>query len=155
MRIDTRPADPQFACAECGKIVRFSDRPSYTSRRHFMKRRYCSLACHTEARKVTIEERFWQDVIRLGDDECWGWRGWTSNGGYGRFMHNNAQHRAHRFSLELHSGKPIPEGMYACHHCDNPPYTNPSHLFVGSPRDNVLDKVAKGRARGRCSEART
>lgn len=34
------------------------------------------------------------------------------------------------------------------HRCDVPECVNPKHLFIGTPSDNMLDKVQKGRARG-------
>lgn len=30
-------------------------------------------------------------------------------------------------------------------HCDNPPCCNPRHLYAGTPLDNVVDKVERGR----------
>lgn len=32
-----------------------------------------------------------------------------------------------------------------CHRCDNPKCFNPSHLFLGTPRDNAQDCLKKGR----------
>lgn len=68
--------------------------------------------------------------------------------GYGKISEGGRAGRdlmAHRVAWELANG-PIPEGMYVCHKCDNPPCCNVDHLFLGSPADNMWDKVNKGRA---------
>lgn len=92
--------------------------------------------------KMTPEERFQFYVIKGAD--CWGWSGYTRDGygvlGIGR----SQQEKAHRFSYELHKG-PIPAGLHVLHRCDNPPCTNPDHLFLGTQADNQADMVAKGR----------
>lgn len=51
---------------------------------------------------------------------------------------------AHRISYELFKGK-IKKGKFILHHCDNPPCVNPSHLYQGTPQDNMTDKVKRGR----------
>jgi hypothetical protein len=50
----------------------------------------------------------------------------------------------HQLSYEMNVG-PIPEGKFICHHCDNPPCCNPTHLYAGTPKDNVHDRHARFR----------
>jgi hypothetical protein len=36
--------------------------------------------------------------------------------------------------------------MKICHHCDNPPCREITHLFLGTNRDNLHDMAVKGRS---------
>jgi hypothetical protein len=53
---------------------------------------------------------------------------------------------AHRLAWEASKRRRIPDGKVICHSCDNPPCIEPSHLFLGSQRDNSRDMARKGRS---------
>ena len=94
--------------------------------------------------RVPATVRFVEMVGVQDANGCWEWQG-TRSRGYGKFSLGGKLCRAHRFSWELAHGRPVPDGMNVLHHCDNPPCVRPSHLFIGTHSDNMLDSFAKGR----------
>jgi hypothetical protein len=95
-----------------------------------------------------LEERFWRFVQK--SDGCWIWTGNKSGPGYGRIAIGPKKLgyvQAHRLSWEMHNNQQIQDGMVVMHKCDNPSCVNPSHLMVGSYKENTQDMIAKGRKR--------
>lgn len=77
---------------------------------------------------------------------CWDWTAATAGRGYG-FMKRPGERKqiyAHRLSYLIHCGE-IPDGLQVCHTCDNVLCVKPSHLFLGTSKDNAQDMKAKDR----------
>jgi hypothetical protein len=91
-----------------------------------------------------IIRRFWSRVAAGKPDECWCWIGSKTPLGYGHMRIGKQNAYSHRISWVLHNGF-IPDGLVVCHKCDNPSCVNPTHLFLGTMKDNTQDSIKKGR----------
>jgi hypothetical protein len=91
----------------------------------------------------------WKRVLKGEPDECWEWQGSRFNDdmGYGQMKVNGFNCRVHRVAYESHYGE-HPGVRQVLHACDNPICCNPAHLRLGSPADNMADKVKRGRWKG-------
>jgi hypothetical protein len=78
---------------------------------------------------------------------CWNWIGYRDRDGYGRTAFEVGPKReqmAHRVSFIRCRG-PIPDGLVVMHKCDNPTCVRPTHLVLGTQRENIIDMIGKGR----------
>lgn len=85
-----------------------------------------------------------------GEGGCWLWKSTIVRGGYGQFyLFTESGQRvrtyAHRVAYVLANGD-ISGDMEVMHRCDVPGCVNPDHLTLGTHRDNMRDRMAKGRA---------
>jgi hypothetical protein len=99
-------------------------------------------------KKRPIEERFWEKVDKLGEDECWIWLGATIQPGGGRHVKPQIYGKiagprtpaGRVFGLLILSWilkhGDIPHGMLVDHKCHNTLCVNPSHLRLVTPKQN-------------------
>jgi len=92
----------------------------------------------------SLKERFESKYIPEPMSGCWLWSDACHYSGYGHFKIKNKTVRAHRASWMIYKGD-IPSPLLVCHKCDVKCCVNPDHLFLGTFKDNMVDKVKKNR----------
>jgi hypothetical protein len=91
-----------------------------------------------------MEQRFLRFVNKT--DTCWLWTGHINHGGYGLFhpVDYKTTRSSHRVAYELWNA-PIPLGLCVRHKCDVRNCVNPTHLELGTHKDNVKDMYDRNR----------
>lgn len=94
--------------------------------------------------ELGVVQRFLEKV-RITERGCWEWTAARDAKGYGHVSVGGIVERAHRVAHRMFVAPT--DSFLVCHHCDNPPCVNPTHLFLGSDSDNMTDAQSKGRLR--------
>lgn len=98
----------------------------------------------------------WKANCTITADGCWLWNGFCQKfrnikpgqRGYPGSAYRGKGVRVHRQMLVFKLGRPIGEGLHACHTCDNPPCINPAHLYEATNQQNHLDGGKRKRMQG-------
>ena len=93
---------------------------------------------------ATIAERLDTYSIPEPNSGCLLWTASCDDKGYGRLRVKGKTVRVSRLTWEEAKG-PIPDGLQVLHKCDVTACRELTHLFLGTNKDNVDDKMAKGR----------
>ncbi len=97
--------------------------------------------------------RFWSKVSKEPgqgpNGDCWEWQAGCDGFGHGKFgltRHGfgSSCFGAHRIAFYLFYGVD-PRPLCVLHDCDNPRCCNPSHLHVGTDRDNATERNQRNR----------
>ncbi len=102
-------------------------------------------------RYISIKDDFIKKILSnlKKNGECLEYTINMAKNGYSRITLGGRKNKkmllVHRLIYEYYFGS-IPDKLFVCHTCDNPPCCNPDHLFLGTHIDNMKDMVEKGRA---------
>jgi hypothetical protein len=101
-------------------------------------------------RPANTPETLWSKVDKRTMDECWPWIG-TIKGGYGRTEINDRAYYAHRVIFDLanpglisREGPGMKADTLVLHRCNNKICCNPAHLYLGTQKDNMQDRLKTG-----------
>lgn len=97
--------------------------------------------------RARVMERIKEAIEFDTNGGCWLWTRKTVAGMYGSFKISGRHWLVHRASWAAVNG-PIPDGLIVRHKCDVTFCVNPSHLEVGTLRDNSRDRSERGRWKG-------
>lgn len=115
--------------------------------------KYCSNECRAFLNKLSEEKKI--EILKIEFDKkvirtstCWNWNGLKTPDGYARLSCSTkyGTDKGHIASFLINKGK-ISEGLVVRHLCHNRICTNPEHLEIGTPKENILDSVKDGKTK--------
>ena len=101
-------------------------------------------------RGPAIIARFWSNVARRGEGECWDWTACRGGKGlYGQTTVGGGRiRRSNRVASAIVNGEDPGERVIR-HTCDRAICCNPAHLVAGTHEENMTDMVVRGRTVGK------
>lgn len=95
-----------------------------------------------------LERRILSNTVEDPETGCWNWQLSKDRDGYGYMTVSRASRknqRAHKVAWVVFNVRTVPEGMVVRHTCNNPGCCNPTHLILGTVKDNNRDRFNQGR----------
>lgn len=89
--------------------------------------------------------RLQTEVTPEPNSGCLIWLGAASSTGYGSIGIDGRRHNTHRLAWMFAHG-PIPDGLLVLHKCDVRSCVNVNHLYLGTARQNLLDRYERNQS---------
>lgn len=107
-----------------------------------------SCGCIRKPSELEMLENLRKNILRSTrkEKDCLIWIRKSKNAfGYGIVIYKGKYIGAHRAAWIAWRGE-IPKGLFVLHKCDVPECCSPDHLFLGTQRENIHDRMRKGRS---------
>lgn len=114
----------------------------------------CSRSCASKLKnghsRIETIKRFWSFVNfaegQGPNGDCWEWdENKLDSRGYACLSYEHKNRRATRFLFSFIRKIELTSKDLICHECDNPKCVKPTHLRIGTSKDNAQDCIKRGR----------